>query len=353
MPRKAKQQVHKGVFEKDKGSSIWWVRYVDVDGKRKARSIGTFGDAVNFYEGVRARIRKNVVAPPSTHRGVRYSALVDDALAYNETSHTDRRNFTQRLEVTREMFGYRVCESITPAEIQDWFGEMEDERDWSPATINRYRAVMSKAFKLGIQSQKVNRNPARLVPQRKEPMGRLRFLSHEEEERLRKTLIGRPLCVPQLDIALYTGMRKGEQFTVSFDQVDLGQKYIHLNKTKNGSSRYAHLNSEAVRVLRQLQETHKRLRLPADATLFLSRKKEPMADPKHWFANACEEAKIEGVTWHILRHTFASRLVMNGTDLKTLQELMGHKTIAMTARYAHLSPAHKLTALETLVPVHV
>ena len=51
MPRKAKEQKHKGVFERDKGTGIWWVRYVDVDGKRKARSIGTFGDAVNFYEG--------------------------------------------------------------------------------------------------------------------------------------------------------------------------------------------------------------------------------------------------------------------------------------------------------------
>jgi integrase len=66
-------------------------------------------------------------------------------------------------------------------------------------------------------------------------------------------------------------------------------------------------------------------------------------------ATALEQAEIEGVTWHTLRHTFASRLVMAGVDLKTLQELMGHKTIAMTARYAHLAPTHKLQVLETLV----
>jgi site-specific recombinase XerD len=74
-----------------------------------------------------------------------------------------------------------------------------------------------------------------------------------------------------------------------------------------------------------------------------------MADPREWFASACDEAKIEGVTWHTLRHTFASRLVMAGVGLKEVQDLMGHKTISMTARYAHLSPEHKLTALETLV----
>jgi site-specific recombinase XerD len=81
----------------------------------------------------------------------------------------------------------------------------------------------------------------------------------------------------------------------------------------------------------------------------LSWQHKPMADPRVWFASACDDAKIVGVTWHTLRHTFASRLVMKGVDLKTLQDLMGHKTLAMTARYAHLAPAHKLNALERLV----
>jgi site-specific recombinase XerD len=74
-----------------------------------------------------------------------------------------------------------------------------------------------------------------------------------------------------------------------------------------------------------------------------------MTDPREWFNAACDEAKIQGVTWHTLRHTFASRLVVAGVDLKTVQDLMGHKVIAMTARYAHLSPEHKPSALERLV----
>jgi len=72
-------------------------------------------------------------------------------------------------------------------------------------------------------------------------------------------------------------------------------------------------------------------------------------DPKKWFETALRLAGIENVTWHTLRHTFASRLVMAGVDLKTVQELMGHKSIAMTARYSHLAPSHKLAALEKLV----
>lgn len=349
MPRKRKEQKHRGCFQRPNGSGIWWIRYVDVDGKRKARCVGTFGDAVNVYEENKARIRRGFLATSIPTRGVRYGALIDDALKLNEAASRDHRNFKQRLEVTREKFGHRVSESITPAEISDWFAAMTDERDWTPATINRYRAAMSKAFKIGIQNRKINSNPARLVPQRKEPAGKIRFLTEDEEKRLRYALKDRPLCIPQLDVALHTGMRKSEQFSVTWDQVDFAQKYIHLSTTKNGSDRYVSLNSELLRVFKELKETHARLKLPADSTLFLSSQNKPMSDPREWFGAACEEAKIQGVTWHTLRHTFASRLVMAGVDLKTVQELMGHKTIAMTARYAHLSPAHKLSALERLV----
>jgi len=68
------------------------------------------------------------------------------------------------------------------------------------------------------------------------------------------------------------------------------------------------------------------------------------------FSPAAERAKIEDLHWHDLRHTFASRLVMKGVDLSTVQESMGHKTIAMTMSYAHLSPAHKLAAVQHLNP---
>ena len=349
MPRVRKVKKHRGVFEREKGSNIWWVRFVDVDGKRKATCIGSFSNAVDFYEAEKVRVRKRIIAPVASRRGVRYKQLVEAALVYNEQSHRDQRNFAQRLEATLDQFGHRMADTIITAEIAEWFSQMEDERGWTPATINRYRAAMSKAFKLGIADGKVSRNPARLVPQRKESNGRVRFLLEEEEKRLRAALAGRPNCIPQLEVALHTGMRKGEQFTVTWGQVDSEHMYIHLSQTKNGSDRYVSLNSTALQTLKALKETHDRLKLPTESLLFLSHQNKPMTDPKEWFGRACEEAKIAGVTWHTLRHTFASRLVMAGVGLKEVQELMGHKTITMTARYAHLAPAHKLKALEKLV----
>jgi hypothetical protein len=77
---------------------------------------------------------------------------------------------------------------------------------------------------------------------------------------------------------------------------------------------------------------------------------EPLRTPRQWFEEALEEAKISNFRWHDLRHTFASRLVMAGVDLRTVQQLMGHKTISMTVRYAHLAPEHQLAAVQKLCP---
>lgn len=351
MPRKkAAEQKHKGVYQNPAGSGIWWCRFVDMDGKRKKRCCGSFADACNFYNEQKARIRKGVIAPVPTHRGYRVTQLIDAALEFSKENHKDQRNFKQRLEVIRKEFGHRIADTVTPADLREWLSDMFEEWEWTNATYNRYKAAISKAYKLGVEDGKIQTNPARLVPQKKESAGRIRFLTAEEETKLRAALASRPWAEQQFDVALHTGMRKGEQFSVTLDQVDLRNKYIHLNETKNGSSRYVHLNSEAMRVLTELKHQHQFLKLSPESTLFTSRKKQPMSNPREWFRSVCEEAGIEGVTWHTLRHTFASRLVMAGVDLKTVQELMGHKTIAMTARYAHLSPLHKLKALETLVP---
>jgi len=73
-----------------------------------------------------------------------------------------------------------------------------------------------------------------------------------------------------------------------------------------------------------------------------------LASPRYWFEPAVRNAKIHSFSWHCLPHTFASRLVMAGVDLRTVQELMGHKSIQMTVRYSHLTPKHTLAAVEML-----
>ena len=358
MPRKPKQEKHKGIFERVKGSGIWWIRYTSEQGKRVACKVGNYSAAVKIYDQRTTEIRLGILVPNSPRRGTKFSELATDAIKFSEKHHRASKDFKQRVELALPVFGNRIAESITTRELQDWVDEMAEEREWTGGTQNRFKSSLSTVFREGMRAGKVSVNPARLIRRAKESLGRVRFLSYDEEAKLRKAIAadlpGRikddgESAFAQLDVALHTGMRKSEQFTATWDQVDLERGFIYLSITKNGSDRFVTLNSAALLVLKGLRERHKLLGLPLDSTLFHSKRDGLIKNPRKWFTTALEQAKIQGVTWHTLRHTFASRLVMGKVDLKTVQELMGHKTIAMTARYAHLAPTHKLQALETLV----
>jgi site-specific recombinase XerD len=110
------------------------------------------------------------------------------------------------------------------------------------------------------------------------------------------------------------------------------------------------LNDKALKALSLCEAT----RSDKTSRVFLSRFGEPLDSPKAWFKLVMqdvvdEQPVLADVTWHVFRHTFISRLVMAGVDLRTTQELAGHEDISMTVRYAHLSPDHKLDAIDRLM----
>jgi site-specific recombinase XerD len=114
-------------------------------------------------------------------------------------------------------------------------------------------------------------------------------------------------------------------------------------RSKNGETRHVPLNSTALAALAELRK-----RGDGTGRVIRNPQGEPLAGPRYWFEPALSIARIRAFSWHCLRHTFASRLVMAGIDLRTVQELLGHKTIGMTVRYSHLAPTHTLAAVERL-----
>jgi integrase len=133
---------------------------------------------------------------------------------------------------------------------------------------------------------------------------------------------------------------------MAWPDVNFERRVLTVPKSKHGEKRHIPLNSEAMAVLEFLLGSAAN----AEGPVFLGmRTHEPLQSNKHWFVEAVKKAGIRDFTWHDLRHTFGSRLAMAGVGLRTIQELMGHKTIAMTCRYAHLSPEHQLAAVEKLV----
>lgn len=230
----------------------------------------------------------------------------------------------------------------TPSSLS--LGQLNDEL---LSTRNRWQAALSLIFRVGIDNERIDRNPAAQIRRKTEDNTKVRFLSDKEEADLRRVILKRcPARMSTLDVALNTGMRAGEQFSLKWSQVDLERRIITLPKTKNETTRHIPINSVAVSAFVDLRTSS-----DGNEDVFPSRRKDGAAlvSARGCFKPALKEAGIKGFTWHCNRHTFASRLVMAGVDIRTVGELLGHKSLAMTMRYAHLAPAHNASAVDRLV----
>ena len=251
------------------------------------------------------------------------------------------------------MFGERPADSVRPWEISDWLESMGR----SAGTQNRYRTMFSSLYQLGKHRDLVKTNPVRDVKQARVGGGVVRFLSREEEDRLRVVLQKKvDDCSPtqsklrqqaqhriyELDVALGTGMRKGEQYSLRWTDVDYGREVITLRDTKNGSSREVDMITDVIAALRGLQAFTDDLHTLQPGNVFRN------GENKKWWLAALKEAKITNLRWHDLRHTFCSRLAQSGASLKHIQEAAGHKTIQMSARYAHLDKTSRKNAMAVL-----
>jgi integrase len=120
--------------------------------------------------------------------------------------------------------------------------------------------------------------------------------------------------------------------------VDFERQILTVPLDKAGQTSHVPLSAAALKALLNLNRQHGSTEFVCGEAL----------GPRYWFEAALEAAEIQAFTWHCLRHTFASRLVMSGADLRTVAELLRDKTLAMVMRYAHLAPDHKLAAVERM-----
>ena len=245
-----------------------------------------------------------------------------------------------------EKLGAYTLADITPAAINDALRELATERQLGPQSVAHYRQALSSVLTQAVNTwQWVEQSPMHRVPKPSLPRGRVRHLSGDERERLLsacKESANADLYLAVL-LALTTGGRQAETMGASWSQIDLQRATLQLEETKNGSRRALHLVGP---VLALLKERAKVRRLDT-GLLFPSRvnPKQPVDLRTPW-ENALKAAGIEGFHWHDLRHTFASMAAMNGASLPELAALLGHKTLAMVQRYAHLSPQHTASLAE-------
>jgi len=141
-------------------------------------------------------------------------------------------------------------------------------------------------------------------------------------------------------VALTTGMRRGEILGLKWDYMRLENRLIILPVTKNNTVRVLPINDTLYRILSEMAREA--------SYVFGNGNGGDIGDIKHSFTSACRKAGITDFRFHDLRHTYASHLAMRGVHIRALQELLGHKTLAMTQRYSHLAPGQLQNAVKLL-----
>lgn len=211
-----------------------------------------------------------------------------------------------------------------------------------PATVNHDLHVLRRMYNLAMEWGYARESPVRFVKFFRERNARLRYLTREEFDRLVEAC---PDWLRALiTVAVHTGMRRGELLALTWVDVDLENGFASVNDPKNATPRKVPLNETAREILTALKSNSKSMRV-------FSNEVGERISHEHLRMN-CHRvlavAKIEDFRFHDLRHTCGSWMAMAGVDIRRIQEVLGHKTISMTLRYAHLAPNQAADAVGKL-----
>jgi integrase len=246
-------------------------------------------------------------------------------------------------------------DEISPLDLERLKSNLGKE-GLAPASVKHvlvlFRQIYNRALMWGLHK---GENPIKQVKITGPNNQRERFLSFEEAETLLNELSQvSPLLHDIALLSLHTGMRAGEIFNLKGHDLDFGNRFISIADPKSGESRKAYMTDESLEILRK--------RSPANPSDYVFRDRwhqGKIQGVSKAFAKTVDklgfnrgvEDRRQQVCFHSLRHTFASWLALQGESIKTLQELLGHKTMAMTSRYSHLTPDHRRDAVKRLEQV--
>jgi integrase len=318
-----------GLYKRD---TTWCVQYF-ANGKRIREAIGPSKRQAELVLAKRkADIREGRYFAP-TEKPLAFSVLADRYLKEYAALHKKPRSCLRNVASTKVLnayFGETLITTIQPEHVHAFILSRKD-RGKSAATINVEVGHLSHMFtwanKLKLTAHHPVRGVGYLKASRKD-----RYLTRDEIDRL--LAVCRRNLRDMVILALGTGMRASEVLSLDREQVDLKRQVVILPDTKNGDRRIVPLPPEVVTMFQ---------RRPTPLGRWFA---GGLGNLEKGFLRAVRRANLSGVSFHTLRHTFASHAVMAGVDLYTLAKLLGHRTLQMTQRYAHLAPAHLHAATE-------
>jgi integrase len=336
----------------DETTSRWLVETRYPDGSRVRKRLRREREARRAWAAEQTKIETGAWNQRAA-KHVTLATALEEYRAYSKVQHRSHAGYIESaLRLWEANLDVRApLAKISTSQVEAV--KLRRAQQVSRSTVDKDLAVLKAFFNWCIGRGLAVSNPVRPVKLFREDTSRLRYLSQEEYTRLLKaarTIETSPYLEEKIVVAAHTGLRRGNLFNLRWDQVDLANRVMRIPRTKSGRTLSLPLNATALGILERLFKAR-----AADCAYVFPHKSgpkkgEPVQDIKNGFHAAVELAEIENFTWHDLRHTFASWLTMKGASLRSVGELLGHQSMKMTMRYAHLSPAFLSAEVSLLDP---
>lgn len=336
-----------GLFKKQ---GNWWIDFYH-QGKRVRRKVGPSKKVAEMaLADIQVKKSKNDFLGVCDPKRILFRDFAVDYLEYskaNKATSSYERDVTTIQRHLVPLWGDLDLTRITVKMIEDYKGQRIERVVAS--TVTRELFTLKNMLRMAAEWGYLKESPAAKVKKLKSGTAHFRYLSGDEIN----ALLGacgesdNPMLLPFVVTALHTGMRLGEITALEWKDIDLKRRILRVDNkkehhTKNYQPRVIPMND-------MLMTTLKRVPRRLDSPHVFQRKNgEKFRKMRTGFENALKRCGLSGVRFHDLRHTFASHLVMGGVDVRTVQELLGHKDIRMTMRYSHLAPDHMRKAVSIL-----
>jgi integrase len=315
---------------------IWYADYY-ANGERFQESTGTANkrEAEKILALRVSEVQRGVFIKPVN---ITLPDLGDRYIEYAKVHKRSWKRDVQMLGNLQAFFGPSKLRDITPLRVEEY--QQARVKDVCPATSNRELALLKHMFNMAERwGQHQGTNPVRLVKFLPENNLQFKTLSEDDEQRLLEA--SPPYLRDMILFAINTGLRTSDIFNLQWEEVDIEEKRLKKIIKKNERRLSLPLNDTAFEIVKARQQHGPYVfHNPMTGDRF--------KDVKGALAAAVKRAKLGKVTWHMFRHTFASRLTRQGVDIVTVKELLGHGNISVTMRYAHSNDEAKRRAVQRL-----
>jgi len=330
-----------------KRGKYWYIDYF-ADGKRQRKKHGKYKRFAELYlSDIELQIAREELKIPTD---AAVDEFFENFMVYAE-AHVSPKTLEKYKTVISSFQKFRSklksvnkLSKITPEYLEDF--KLARARKVEKVTVNHDLKILGIVFNRAVKQNLIKKNPVKEVERFKVEQKEVRFFSLREIQKILESCSER--MYPAYMILFHTGVRKGELLELEWDDVDFERQIIKIGpkdgwSPKGKRPREIPINDELFEVILEQRKKSK-------GSYVLERNGSNRYDRTLWedIKKLTRELGIKNANIHTFRHTFASYLIMNGVDIVTVKELLGHSEITTTMRYAHLMPNHKMWAVNKL-----